>query len=296
MPTENFDPDLPELLYHYTDIKGLDGIYNNGEIWLTDVRFLNDESELTLGSQLIQLAALTKVIGLKDQEIELREAGKSGDDSEVLALEKRSKHLSGVAESAKGISNPGCYVASLSVHGDHLGQWRAYGHEGYAIAIRTKELIDSLPEDSFLRRVSYVGYHQDDSIEVARTLGLFEALFRNLDENPVENQEAVVRSIISEDLAKYKNLAFRDESEVRMFVTGRPNLFTPSQVYGYVPRFRVKLNANSIDHVVVGPSKSLKFKVDGLFEKFWECDPGGSGSRTGGKVKVKRSQIPYRYW
>jgi hypothetical protein len=43
------DRDLPEVLYHYTDIKGLQGIWEEGQIWATDSRYLNDTSELRLG-------------------------------------------------------------------------------------------------------------------------------------------------------------------------------------------------------------------------------------------------------
>lgn len=32
----------PELLYHYTDQQGLDGILSSGEIWATHYRFFND--------------------------------------------------------------------------------------------------------------------------------------------------------------------------------------------------------------------------------------------------------------
>lgn len=33
------------LRYHYTDAQGLLGIIQNGRLWATDIRFLNDPSE-----------------------------------------------------------------------------------------------------------------------------------------------------------------------------------------------------------------------------------------------------------
>jgi hypothetical protein len=48
------DQDLPDTLYHYTDINGLKGIWEDGHLWATGSRFLNDTSELRLGVTLIQ--------------------------------------------------------------------------------------------------------------------------------------------------------------------------------------------------------------------------------------------------
>lgn len=39
------DSDLPETLYHYTDIRGVQGIWEKGELWATSALFLNDTSE-----------------------------------------------------------------------------------------------------------------------------------------------------------------------------------------------------------------------------------------------------------
>jgi len=43
--TENGDRPEPELLYHYTDQRGLDGILSSASIWATHYKFLNDFSE-----------------------------------------------------------------------------------------------------------------------------------------------------------------------------------------------------------------------------------------------------------
>jgi hypothetical protein len=43
--TENANRPEPELLYHYTDQRGLDGILSSASIWATHYKFLNDFSE-----------------------------------------------------------------------------------------------------------------------------------------------------------------------------------------------------------------------------------------------------------
>ena len=39
-------PDKPAILYHYTTPEGLKGILQSGKLWATEVRYMNDASEL----------------------------------------------------------------------------------------------------------------------------------------------------------------------------------------------------------------------------------------------------------
>ena len=50
----------PALLYHYTDSKGLLGIFETGKLRATEARYLNDATELEYGLGLAEevLAAL----------------------------------------------------------------------------------------------------------------------------------------------------------------------------------------------------------------------------------------------
>jgi hypothetical protein len=43
---ENAAESIPTTLYHYTTTDGLLGILASEEVWATDIRFLNDTSEL----------------------------------------------------------------------------------------------------------------------------------------------------------------------------------------------------------------------------------------------------------
>ena len=48
-----WEPDLQEDLYHYTDFVALKSMYENGEIWATNSQYLNDISEMQLGPKAI---------------------------------------------------------------------------------------------------------------------------------------------------------------------------------------------------------------------------------------------------
>jgi hypothetical protein len=40
--------------FHYTDLRGLDGIFKSGQIWFADYRHLNDQTELMHGIGLVR--------------------------------------------------------------------------------------------------------------------------------------------------------------------------------------------------------------------------------------------------
>jgi len=45
---------LPTHLFHYTQHEGLIGLARTGEIWASDLRYLNDREELQHGMQILQ--------------------------------------------------------------------------------------------------------------------------------------------------------------------------------------------------------------------------------------------------
>jgi hypothetical protein len=57
--------EAPEVLYHYTTAKGLMGILESNILWATDLRNMNDFSELTYSMNLIE-CMLKEAIDSKD--------------------------------------------------------------------------------------------------------------------------------------------------------------------------------------------------------------------------------------
>ncbi len=51
------DGPLPELLYHYTDSSGLQGILGGRSLWAIDIRYLNDETEVKYSRDLLESVA-----------------------------------------------------------------------------------------------------------------------------------------------------------------------------------------------------------------------------------------------
>lgn len=89
--------DTSEYIYHYTTMAGFKGIIESREIWATDLRYMNDPTELKLGYEY-----LNKMVC---------ETGNSGNTIEMDP------------------SIP-IFACSFSKHKDVLSQWRAYAKGG----------------------------------------------------------------------------------------------------------------------------------------------------------------------
>ena len=113
------DP-FPGPVYHYTDQRGFLGILADKTIWATDLRYLNDTREYSLGFDRILH--------------ELRSRWTEGSPLAGL-LSDTFQQLR--AEAVVGLS-----VASFSLIEDDLSQWRAYGggSGGFCVGFEPGEL------------------------------------------------------------------------------------------------------------------------------------------------------------
>lgn len=106
----------PDLLYHYTGLEGLEGILRERMIWATDVRYLNDSSEVHYSREVIGRRAA-------DREEELSETYGG------LLARGTAAGLGGSA------MFPDTFVASFCEDGDNLTQWKTYGRGGHGFAL-----------------------------------------------------------------------------------------------------------------------------------------------------------------
>lgn len=115
--------DPPEIIYHYTNADGLVGIVSSGSLWATDLRFVNDASELDHA--------------LKSMEAAIERArGRFTSPTQANLLDR--------LDDAVGHREmfPSVHSVSFSANGDLLSQWRAYGGDGggYAIGFASFDL------------------------------------------------------------------------------------------------------------------------------------------------------------
>jgi hypothetical protein len=128
---------IPNCLYHYTSAAGLIGILSSRSIWLTDLRFMNDFSELQYSQQVISQCIENKLRtqGLNDAQIEF--------------LSRISRHYSPYD------TGSAIYSASFCESGNILSQWRAYRGQGggYSLGIDFFHAIRFLDLPCVLRKV-----------------------------------------------------------------------------------------------------------------------------------------------
>lgn len=116
---------MSESLFHYTDALAVKSILEKRELWLSDIRFLNDTQEMNDGVEYIVDALSGDVpnVGL--------DVGRTLYARDYL-MDSFDDHIS------YGIDDEPTFVCSFSKAGNQLSQWRAYG--GYAIEF-DRELI-----------------------------------------------------------------------------------------------------------------------------------------------------------
>lgn len=141
----------PEVLYHYTSAEGLRGILGSRGLWMTDIRYMNDLSELQYATD--RLAS----------RLDARLA--KGD------LSPASEKFVEISRRYLGVRDPGQSVFSVSFceDGNLLSQWRAYRGQGggYALGFDFVHLLRLLDKRCVLRRIIYNQAVQDRMLDGA---------------------------------------------------------------------------------------------------------------------------------
>ncbi len=102
--------------FHYTNFRGLDGILKSGQIWFTDYRHLNDQTELMHG------IGLAKAMLMRRARVGGLHGVLYGWIDDLLTRRNFGRAL-------------WFFIASFSRHPDDLHQWRSYADDGRGVAI-----------------------------------------------------------------------------------------------------------------------------------------------------------------
>lgn len=133
----------PASLFHYTNNSAALSIITSGEIWATNIHYLNDSSEFKHALML-----------LKDELTARRSATQI--DAEVRAYEQ-------MAEEADLISGINVVTVSFSEKRDDLSQWRGYANgSGVAIGFDAQQLREQATRHGFV--LAPCIYGEDDHL------------------------------------------------------------------------------------------------------------------------------------
>lgn len=263
----------PDVLWHYTNANGLQGILETDRLWATDARFLNDSQELAYGMDLArEVLASFDLTGKK--EVTANFVRGLGDPAKPVLHDFLNKYLD-------------VFVACFCGNGDLLSQWRAYtGNEasdGYAIGFRPPGVLPAWAQSApgghgyALRRVIY-----DRGEQEALFRSLIESMVNILDVDPtdLERQRAFGKHLVDglvDALTVCKHPSFAEEKEWRIVylrtLDPEPHPLRHRNSHGllvpfvelHVPK-GVGANHDSlpISHVTCGPSLEPDLKQRGV--------------------------------
>jgi DUF2971 family protein len=205
------------VVYHYTDLNGLNGIVGSQDLWLTNSRFSNDSEEIEHGRIVVRNATARRL------------EAKQQNGEERTFLEQVGQQLEQTVDS-------GAYVCCFCFKDDLLSQWRSYGANGtgvsLALATGAFQYIagPDMPLEDFglvyLWRVFYNVQKQeqivDDCLRYAWEYG----------QGSLDDKAGLATAAIRFFVPTFKNGAFAEEQEARL-------VFVPAPACQVPLRFRV---------------------------------------------------------
>ena len=270
----------PKRLYHYTDFNAMRGIISNGEIWLWNLRRMNDSQEMQYFIKELKVAVKKQL------------SAEHYDCMEKL-----------FAENLKDFDKLSSFASCFSEYDDDAAQWTRYAKNGMGVCIAfNKEMLAKIGEAGHapLCRVNYS--RNCDNLEIVKELA---SLIKESDSGKNGNiaqkiHETFNRLITSSPL--FKHPSFISEKEYRLVslpynVTeylGEPHFFveeTNIKKY-YILKLRnvcdtLKLNyADLFEEICIGPQ--ARVTKDVLSDYF--TSTGMSELCT----KIKLSECPLR--
>jgi len=209
-----FAPGIVNVIHHYTDLKGLQGIVENHDLWLTNSRYSNDDEELMHGYRIVREVINTELASTPDDLFKdyLRQ---------VLAI-------------LESPAPEGVYICCFCQDGDLLSQWRGYGSNGTGVSLAFLASgfsyvtgPDSPPRGLVrLWRVFYSTATQQNIIRQALYFGNAQPL-----PTPAERARMAADAILF-FIPTFKNEDFEEEKEIRL-------IFTPEAGFAEQPKFRI---------------------------------------------------------
>lgn len=219
------DENLPEVLYHYTSIKGLIGILQEKNIWAASIFHLNDKEELFYARDMF-IKAIQKLKDKIEEEGQPLPAfeGKGAYGLLPNLIETpKSRILGFLINTLNNLTDQApVFISSFSEKGDILSQWRGYclNANGFSIGFDYNRLKKRIEKNKlcFLVKCEYDEGKQKQIIgEFVKTK--VEPILINSESLTVEDVSVSVFNIFVEILMvlpQFKNSAFSEEREWRI--------------------------------------------------------------------------------
>ena len=270
-------------IYHYTSPQGLKGIIEDGAIWFSDMRFLNDTSELTYIYKIASSLLIHIVINPELSKI-------------IQEICYAAYHICNDSDISYILSIPydKYYLASFSKDPDNLSLWNYYTKSqnsvGYNICIDTNNSLDIGNNQRIVR--GEVIYDTEEQLDLLKKC--FESYNQYMNENDsIENRVSLKQSIMN-TLQLYnlffKPSAYAMEKEYRFVIRNNKNRKLKYRINDgiFIPYIPIKIKNDSIKSVCVSPSKEQELAKQGVEDFIIQSDKFMTAD-------IKKSAIPKRY-
>jgi hypothetical protein len=257
LATRLFSARPRETLYHYTTLSGLMGIVDGTELRASDIRYMNDSTELRHTLDLLHQQVTRRIL--------------SGvDNPELLnALLDWLSH--------RIVSGPMLFGASFRAHGNLLSQWRGYSAHGKGVSLgmSPSHILACAERQSFeIARCIYARSEQEALID--RIIDAVETL---APEYPNESPEAPWLALfhhLEGDLLRIasvlKHPAFEEEQEWRLVsqvMPGiNPGVHFREGISMLIPYANIDLRDAegevALEHVFLGPTSNIDLSMNSL--------------------------------
>ncbi|MBO4440293.1 MAG: DUF2971 domain-containing protein [Spirochaetaceae bacterium] len=179
-----------ENLYHYTDFNAMRGIITNGEIWLWNLRRMNDSQEMQYFIKELKIAV--------KKQLEPEEC-------------RRMEELFSV--NLKDFDKLSSYASCFSEYADDAAQWARYSKNGMGVCIAFDKALLAKIGDAGHAPLCKVNYSKScDNLEIAKKLA---AVVKNKEDySSAKVQELFNNLITSSPL--FKHPSFISEKEYRL--------------------------------------------------------------------------------
>lgn len=276
---------------HYCSLESAFNIIKSGNIFASDLSYMNDRDELIFGRDCL-INAFNEIV-MKTHDEDFSNWLKQQIDKVRIDYDKDIVYLS-------------CFSKKL----DDLNQWRAYGDNGYGICIvfDFNVTLNDPDTDGFIH--TDVTYLSRDSIvgskewmELVKNIEKeFLTLFLEKNRQSAESDATVsisenftLSDSIKIHLRFYKNDCFIEEAEFRCISLNRNNKYNIKTRVGrgyIIPYIEMKLSnkdsVSAIKEIIIGPSVTDFEKSKKSLELFLK--EYGYDTKS---IIIRRSKIPY---
>lgn len=244
-------------LFHYTDANAVMKILEKQTLWLTNIQFLNDNTEYSHG-----IGKFLNPNTTTEQKPSSREA-------------RLKQHYDKIIKLIINLGERNLGVCSFSNAGDLLSQWRGYGR--YAIEFDKKIL------DDFLPGLLFECYYDEKEQEILAKDAKEILITKLAGERDALNAAIHYVPTVWPLIATFKNEGFYEEKEWRLIKTKDEKDKYKFRVRNgiLIPYFEIEFPVEAIKRVWIGPMqnqelskasvemllKSLKQDIDNKFSK-----------------------------